>query len=160
MYSPKKTEESYEFKRLLQSPVQYDSIQQICWSQRQVKKAVEQYTLRIWNFTLPLETYSHKHEQIIKWLSVAIVQHLILYTKLVVAYHSKRNPRSKSKTLLTLLGKRGGTYHMRCFGKTAATLWNNHPDNSRKCKTLDAFKNVKEFFSQNDLMVYCYCETS
>jgi len=31
-------------------------------------------------------------------------------------------------------------YGNRCFGKAAATLWNNLPVTIRKCKTLDTFK--------------------
>jgi len=51
-----------------------------------------------------------------------------------------RSRRSESGAFLAVPTTRGVTYGKRCFGKAAATLWNNLPVIIRKCKTLDTLK--------------------
>ena len=60
--------------------------------------------------------------------------------ELVVPNQPTRSLRSESESLITV---QGVTYGNRCFGKAAATLWNNLPLTIRKCNTLSTFKKVK-----------------
>jgi hypothetical protein len=60
--------------------------------------------------------------------------------ELVVPYQPTRSLRSESESLITVPKMQGVTYGNRCFGKAAATLWNNLPLTIRKCNTLSTFK--------------------
>lgn len=61
-------------------------------------------------------------------------------TELVTPYQPSRSLRSEAETLLCVPKSRTVTYGDRCFGKVAATLWNNLPSQTRKATTLTTFK--------------------
>ena len=63
--------------------------------------------------------------------------------ELVVPYQPTRSLRSESDLLITVPKMPGMSYCKRCFGKAAATLWNNLPLTIRKSKTFSTFKKVK-----------------
>jgi len=72
--------------------------------------------------------------------------------ELVVLYQPTRSLRFESGAFLAVQTTRVVTYGNRCFRKAAATLWNNVPVTSRKCKTFDTFKK-KIFFCLFQLFV-------
>ena len=66
------------------------------------------------------------------------------YKILVHAYRTyvRLSLSTESGLVVTVPQTSGMTIDNRCFGNAAATLWNNHPADNKKCKTLDALKNL------------------
>ena len=110
---------------------------------------------RIQNYTARLVTRVRKREHItpvltsLHWFPVICrSQHkMLVYTYTVFGGARcclSPDKRSDSGTLLTVPQTRVVKYGNRCFGKAAATVWNNVSVDIRKCRAQDAFKkNVK-----------------
>ena len=60
--------------------------------------------------------------------------------ELDVPYQPTRSIRSESDSLITVPKMQGVIYGNRCFGKAAATLWNDFPLTIRKYNILSTFK--------------------